>query len=68
MYTQYYYEDKPIGEVLEDIYCRINKLENYMLGIKPKERKNSTVVLDVKLNFNTVKEQLKELSDFFEEE
>ena len=56
-----------LPELLEDIYCRINKLENYILGIKQekedKEDKNSKIVIDVDFNFEPARKRLQEFAE-----
>ena len=56
-----------LPELLEDIYCRINKLENYILGIKQekedKEDKNSKIVIDVDLNLEPARKRLQEFAE-----
>lgn len=75
MYTSYYYNGKPTGEVLDDIYCRINKLENYMLGIKKDDKPaDINIVANLDLNkdkaienIHEVKEEVEELNDLLAE-
>lgn len=61
------FANKSLPELLEDIYCRINKLENYMLGIKQekedKENKNGKIVIDVDFNFEPARKQLQEFAE-----
>lgn len=61
------FENKTLPELLEDIYCRINKLENYMLGIKQekedKENENSKIVIDVDFNFEPARKRLQEFAE-----
>jgi len=56
-----------LPELLEDIYYRINKLENYILGIKQekedKEDKNSKIVIDVDLNLEPARKRLQEFAE-----
>lgn len=75
MYTQYYYNGKPMGEALDDIYCRINKLENYMLGIKKDDKPadiNIVANLDIdntnaNKHIDEVKENIEELNEMIAE-
>ena len=59
------FKNKSLPELLEDIYERINKLENYMLGIKQekedKENENGKIDIDVDFNFEPARKQLQEL-------
>jgi len=58
------FANKSLPELLEDIYCRINKLENYILGIKQeKENKNGKIVIDVDFNFEPARKQLQEFAE-----
>ena len=75
MYTPYYYNGKPMGEVLEDIYDRINKIENKMLGVK-KDNKPADINIVANLDLNKdkaikniheVKEEVEELNDLLME-
>lgn len=58
------FANKSLPELLEDIYCRINKLENYMLGIKQeKENENAKIVIDVDFNFEPARKRLQEIAE-----
>ena len=61
------FANKSFPELLEDIYCRINKLENYMLGIKQdkedKENENGKIVIDVDFNFEPARKRLQEFAE-----
>lgn len=61
------FANKSLPELLEDIYYRINKLENYMLGIKQekedKENENSKIVIDVDLNLEPARKRLQEFAN-----
>ena len=61
------FANKSLPELLEDIYCRINKLENYMLGIKQekedKENENSKIVIDIDLNLEPARKRLQEFAE-----
>ena len=69
------FKNKTIQELFEDIYCRINKLENNMLGIKKDNKPadiNIVANLDVdntnaNKHIDEVKENLEELSEMIEE-
>ena len=69
------FKNKTTLEHFEDIYCRINKLENYMLGIKKDNKPadiNITANLDLKTdkamnNLHEVTEELEELRDLLDE-
>ncbi len=58
------FKNKSFPELLEDIYERINRLENYMLGIKQdkedKENKNGKIVIDIDFNFEPARKRLQE--------
>jgi len=63
------FKNKSLPELLEDIYERINKLENYMLGIKQEKEKEEdeksevgTIVIDVDLNFEPARKHLQEIA------
>ena len=65
------FKNKTTQEHFEDIYCRINKLENYMLGIKPADI-NIVANLDLEndkaiKNIHEVKEEVEELNDLLAE-
>ena len=75
MYTQYYYNGKPIGEVLDDIYDCINKIENKTFEVK-KDNKSADINIVANLDVDNtaankhideVKENLEELSEMIEE-
>jgi len=61
------FANKSLPELLENIYCRINKLENYILGIKQekedKENKNSKIVIDVDFNLEPARKRLQEFAE-----
>jgi hypothetical protein len=58
------FANKSLPELLEDIYYRINKLENYMLGIKQeKENENAKIVIDVDFNFEPARKRLQEIAE-----
>jgi len=61
------FKSKSLPELLEDIYERINRLENYMLGIKQekedKENENSKIVIDVDFNFEPARKRLQEFAE-----
>lgn len=61
------FKNKSLPELLEDIYYRINKLENYMLGIKQekenKENKNGKIIIDVDFNFEPARKRLQEFAE-----
>ena len=58
------FQNKSLPELLEDIYERINKLENYMLGIKQeKENENGKIVIDVDFNFEPARKRLQEFAE-----
>ena len=61
------FANKSFPELLEDIYCRINKLENYMLGIKQekedKENEGGKIVIDVDFNFEPARKRLQEFAE-----
>lgn len=69
------FKNKTTQEHFEDIYCRINKLENYMLGIKPGNKPadiNIVANLDIdntnaNKSINEVKENIEELNEMIEE-
>lgn len=69
------FKNKTTLEHFEDIYCRINKLENYMLGIKKDNKPadiNIVANLDLKNdkaieNIHEVKENIEELNEMIEE-
>ena len=75
MYTQYYYNGKPIGEVLDDIYDCINKIENKTFEVKKNNKLadiNIVANLDLKNdkaieNIHEVKEEVEELNDLLAE-
>ena len=63
------FQNKTTQEHLEDIYCRINRLENYMLGIKQeKEKENKKnergkIVIDIDFNFEPARKRLQEFAE-----
>lgn len=61
------FKNKSLPELLEDIYCRINKLENYILGIKQekenKENERGKIVIDVDFNFEPARKRLQEFAE-----
>jgi len=64
------FANKSLPELLEDIYERINKLENYILGIKQekenkenKEKENGKIVIDVDFNFEPARKRLQEFAE-----
>lgn len=61
------FKNKSLPELLEDIYCRINKLENYMLGIKQekenKEDERGKITIDVDFNFEPARKRLQEFAE-----
>ena len=58
------FANKSLLELLEDIYERINRLENYMLGIKQeKENENAKIVIDVDFNFEPARKRLQEIAE-----
>lgn len=61
------FANKSLPELLEDIYERINKLENYMLGIKQEkeDEKNEggKIVIDVDLNLEPARKRLQEFAE-----
>ena len=61
------FKNKSFPELLEDIYCRINRLENYMLGIKQekenKENERGKIVIDVDFNFEPARKRLQEFAE-----
>lgn len=61
------FQNKTTQEHLEDIYYRINKLENYMLGIKQekenKENERGKIVIDVDFNFEPARKRLQEFAE-----
>lgn len=61
------FANKSLLELLEDIYGRINKLENYMLGIKQEkeDEKNEggKIVIDVDLNLEPARKRLQEFAE-----
>lgn len=61
------FANKSLPELLEDIYERINKLENYMLGIKQEkeDEKNEggKIVIDVDFNFEPARKCLQEFAE-----
>lgn len=69
------FKSKSFLELLEDIYCRINRLENYMLGIKPDNKPadiNIVANLDIdntaaNKHIDEVKENIEELTEMIEE-
>lgn len=69
------FKNKTTQKHFEDIYCRINKLENYMLGIKKDNKPadiNIVANLDLKNdkaieNIHEVKEEVEELNDLLAE-
>ena len=69
------FKNKTTLEHFEDIYCRINKLENNMLGIKPDNKSTDiNIVANLDLNndkaienIHEVKEEIEELSDLLDE-
>lgn len=69
------FKNKTTQEHFEDIYCRINKLENYMLGIKPNNKPadiNIIANLDIdntnaNKSIDEVKENIEELNEMIEE-
>ena len=75
MYTQYYYNGKPIGEVLDDIYDCINKIENKTFEIKKNNKPaDINIVANLDLdnnkaieNIHEVKEEVEELNDLLAE-
>ena len=69
------FKNKSFPELLEDIYCRINRLENNMLGIK-KDNKPADINIVANLDLNNdkaieniheVKEEVEELSNLLDE-
>ena len=75
MYTSYYYNGKPMGEALDDIYDRINKIENKMFGVK-KDDKPSDINIVANLDIDNtnankhideVKENIEELNEMIAE-
>jgi len=69
------FKNKTPQEHLEDIYCRINKLENYMLGIK-KDNKPADINIVANLDIDNtnanksideVKENIEELNEMIAE-
>lgn len=69
------FNNKTTQEHFEDIYCRINKLENYMLGIKPDNKPaNINIVANLDIDntnanksIDEVKENIEELNEMIEE-
>lgn len=61
------FKNKSFPELLEDIYYRINKLENYMLGIKQekenKENESGKIVIDVDFNLEPARKRLQEFAE-----
>ena len=62
------FKNKSLPELLEDIYERINKLENYMLGIKQEKEEDEksevgTIVINVDLNFEPARKHLQEIAE-----
>ena len=61
------FANKSLPELLEDIYEHINKLENYMLGIKQEkeDEKNEggKIVIDVDLNLEPARKRLQEFAE-----
>lgn len=61
------FKNKSLPELLEDIYYRINKLENYMLGIKQEkedtENEHGKIVIDVDFNFEPARKRLQEFAE-----
>ena len=61
------FANKSLPELLEDIYERINRLENYMLGIKQEKEneknENGTIVIDVDLNLEPARKRLQEFAE-----
>jgi hypothetical protein len=69
------FKNKTTQEHFEDIYCRINKLENNMLGIK-KDNKSTDINIIANLDLNKdkaveniheVKEEIEDLRDLLDE-
>lgn len=69
------FKNKTTLEHFEDIYCRINKLENYMLGIK-KDNKPADINIVANLDIDNtnanksideVKENIEELNEMIAE-
>lgn len=69
------FKSKSFSELLEDIYCRIDKLENNMLGIK-KDNKPADINIIANLDIDNtnankhideVKENIEELNEMIEE-
>lgn len=69
------FKNKTTLEHFEDIYCRINKLENYILGIK-KDNKSADINIVANLdldndkaieNIHEVKEEIEDLRDLLDE-
>lgn len=69
------FKNKSFPELLEDIYCRINRLENNMLGIKSDNKPadiNIVANLDIdntnaNKSIDEVKENIEELNEMIEE-
>ena len=69
------FKNKTAQEHFEDIYCRINRLENNMLGIKPDNKPadiNIVANLDIdntnaNKSIDEVKENIEELNEMIEE-
>lgn len=72
MYTQYYYNGKPMSETLNDIYDHINKIENKIFENNKPADINIVANLDLKNdkaieNIHEIKEEVEELSDLLDE-
>ena len=69
------FKSKTTKEHFEDIYCRINKLENKMLGIKNNNKpEDINIVANLDLNkdkamenIREVKEEIEDLRDLLDE-
>lgn len=75
MYTIDYYKGEPVGEILDNIYCRLNELENFMLSVKKNNKPadiNIVANLDIdntaaNKHIDEVKENIEELTEMIEE-
>ncbi len=62
------FKNKSLPELLEDIYERIGRLENYMLGIKQEKEEDEKneggkIVIDVDLNLEPARKRLQEFAE-----
>ena len=68
MYTQDYYMGIPIDAALDDIYSRVDKLEDHMLKVKKEDKSaDINIVANLDLNKDKVIENIHEVREEIEE-